>query len=98
MRNYSGLQRALKAGPAIPKNLNLRELESTKEITNKILKKYIDQVRSEPSLYVRERSSLEKLFGVYPKDQRIPLMYHDHWLPSFYKTLLYGLDFEFLVL
>jgi hypothetical protein len=98
MTNYNELQKTLGNFPAIPYNLDLRSLEKTNEVTNKIIKKYIEQVKSEPNFYIRERSLVERLFGLFPKDKRIPLMFHDHFLPSFYKTLLCGLDFDFMIL
>ena len=46
MRNYSGINRALAAGPALPLELHkdgiMAEMEVTKELMNKVMKKYIE--------------------------------------------------------
>lgn len=46
MRNYSGINRALATGPALPLGLHkdgiMEEMEQTKELMNKVMKKYIE--------------------------------------------------------
>ena len=41
------------SGPALPDKLPMIELDSTKELMNKIMKKYIEQVRAEPKMYIK---------------------------------------------
>ena len=71
---------------------------------NKIMKKYIDQVRAEPKQFIKERSSLDKLLGRHPqptKSQKggksFPVMYPDKFVPTYQKTFLFGLDFDFMI-
>ena len=33
-----------------------------------------------------------------PIEKRFPIMYKDAWLPTFSKSFLYGLDFDFMML
>lgn len=40
--NYNALQKAISSGPALPEKVNMSDLETTKELMNKIMKKYID--------------------------------------------------------
>mmetsp|Transcript_4701 Transcript_4701/g.8016 ORF Transcript_4701/g.8016 Transcript_4701/m.8016 type:complete len:124 (+) Transcript_4701:2799-3170(+) len=62
------------------------------------MKKYIDQVKAQPRSYIFERNRMERLLGVYQKNTKFPIMYYDHFIPSFYKTLLCGLDFDFMMM
>ena len=74
---------------------------------NKIMKKYIEKVGSEPGDLVKEakeRHWFDKLFGIHPYigiegtfKNDFPVMYSDPGLPSYSKILLYGLDFDFLM-
>jgi len=70
---------------------------------NKIMKKYIDQVRAEPKQFIQQRSSLDKLLGRHPQpaktrgDKKFPVMYPDKYVPSYQKTFLFGLDFDFMI-
>ena len=41
-RNYNELQKNISFGPALPENVNMKELDHTKELMNKIMKKYVD--------------------------------------------------------
>jgi|TARA_B110000285_G_scaffold216633_1_gene264117 meckelin len=40
--NYGELQRAMSSGPALPNGLAMSDLDQTKELMNKIMKKYIE--------------------------------------------------------
>ena len=40
--NYNALQRAISQDSALPEKINMTELDLTKELMNKIMKKYID--------------------------------------------------------
>ena len=64
---------------------------------NKMMKKYIEQVRAEPTMYIREKTNYQRLFETHPSDKQI-VMYQDKFLPSFAKTFLYGLEFDFMML
>jgi hypothetical protein len=92
------MQRIISAGPAIPDKLPMSDLDSTKELMNKIMKKYIDQVRAEPKMYIKEKGPVERLFGLQSAEKRFPTMFADRGLPSFSKVFLYGLDWDFLML
>lgn len=75
-------------GPAIPANINISDLDLTKELMNKIMKKYIDQVRAEPKQFIKERSAIDKLLGRHPppptgEGRKFPVMYPDKFVPSF---------------
>jgi hypothetical protein len=59
-------------------------LEQIKDLMNKIMKKYIDQVRAEPKQFIQERSSIDKLLGRHPQPaksrgdgRKFPVMYPD---------------------
>lgn len=65
---------------------------------NKIMKKYIEQVRAEPKMYIKQKGPLDRLFGLHPIEKRFPVMFADKGLPSFAKVFLYGLDFDFLIM
>jgi hypothetical protein len=49
-------------------------------------------------MYIKKKGPLDRLFGLHPIEKRFPVMFQDSWLPSFSKTLLYGLDFDFMML
>ena len=40
--NYGELQRAMSSGPALPNGIPMSDLDQTKELMNKIMKKYIE--------------------------------------------------------
>lgn len=96
--NYGELQRALSSGPALPNGLPMSELDQTKELMNKIMKKYVEQVRAEPTRYIREKGALARLLNLAPQDNRFPVMYADSWVPSFAQSFLFGMDFDFMML
>jgi len=96
--NYSELQRAMSSGPALPNGLPMSDLDQTKELMNKIMKKYIEQVRAEPSQYIKEKGALNRLLNLQPVESRFPVMYADTWMPSFAQTCLFGMDFDFMML
>jgi hypothetical protein len=97
----------------------LTPLEKKQKLMNKIMKKYIEKVGSDPAAWVREaksRPASEKLLGLHPDSGGLsalfecgrnrnndaggefPVMFPDPGLPSYAKILLYGLDFDFLIL
>lgn len=96
--NYNGLQRALAQGPALPKDLVMSDMDQTKELMNKVMKKYIEQVRAEPARYVLQKGFLERLLGLAPTELKFPVLYVDSIIPSFAKAFLFGLDFDFMML
>lgn len=95
--NYNALQRTISNNPAIPENINMTELDQTKELMNKIMKKYIDQVRAEPTTYIKDKTPIQRLFNLQPNEQKI-MMFRDKMQPSYSKSLLQGLEFDFMML
>ena len=104
------MSQALDYGPALPKGLDMEPLTKKQKLMNKIMKKYIEKVGSEPGDLVKEakeRHWFDKLFGIHPFigqqyhegtfKNDFPVMYSDPGLPSYSKILLYGLDFDFLM-
>jgi len=77
---------------------DLYDLNQTSNVMNKIMKKYIDQVRAEPKSFIKEKRMVDRLFGLNPVEKRFPVMFKDKFLPSFSKTLLYGLEFDFMMM
>jgi len=88
----------MSSGPALPNGLAMSELDQTKELMNKIMKKYIEQVRAEPTRYIREKGAVERLLNLAPVENRFPIMYADTWMPSFAQSFLFGMDFDFMML
>jgi hypothetical protein len=101
--------------------MDMSPLEKKQKLMNKIMKKYIEKVSSDPAAWVRDakdRPAAEKLLGLHPDSggfssflscggaqaddiviaNEFPVMYPDPGLPSYAKVLLYGLDFDFLIL
>ena len=67
---------------------------------NKIMMKYVEQVRAEPNAFIKERSWVERLLNRAPKAELNagkPIMYKDKYA-SFSKTFLCGMDFDFMML
>lgn len=65
---------------------------------NKLMKSYLDRVRSDPEAHIQARQPVEKLVGAYPVGGQVPIMYIDSYWPSFANSFLYGLEFDFLML
>jgi hypothetical protein len=60
-------------------------------------------VRAEPRQFLKERSPIDKLLGRHPTSpgnevRRFPVMYPDKYVPTYQKTFLFGLDFDFMIL
>jgi len=85
-------------GPVIPKGVDYKKLEEINELMTKLMKKYIDKVQAEPTLYVQRQKMIDRLCGFQPVAKDFPVFYVDSHLPSFPKIFLYGLDFDFLML
>ena len=65
----SPIDAALATGPALPKDLQMSPLEKKQKLMNKIMKKYIEKVGSDPAAWVREAGTRpweEKLLGLHP--------------------------------
>jgi hypothetical protein len=73
-------------------------LDDAKNLMNKMMKKYIEQVRAEPTLYIREKTKMQKFTGGHAGDPERMVMFEDGMFPSFSNSLLYGLDWDFLML
>jgi hypothetical protein len=65
---------------------------------NKIMKKYIEHVRAEPTRYIKQKGPIHRLFNLNQIEKRFPIMFKDAWMPSFAKSFLYGLEFDFMML
>ena len=86
--------------PAVPVGLNLENLDTSRRVMNKIMKRTVEQVRMEPKVFIKERTMVERLFNTTPKQELEagkPVMYKDRE-NSFSSTLLCGMDFDFLML
>lgn len=97
---YNTVQRTLHRSPAIPVGLNLEDLEISRRVMNKIMMQYVEQVRMNPSLYIRDRSWIQRLLNRAPKKElnsAVPIMFKDNW-GAFSSTMLMGMDFDFLML
>lgn len=121
----SPISAAFSTDKALPDGLNMGPLEKKQRLMNKIMKKYIEKVSSDPGTWLmeaKERHWSDKLLGLHPniggiwslfecgggnrrrnmddENQRkeFPIMYSDPGLPSYSKILLYGLDFDFMIL
>ena len=85
--------------------MKMEELDTTRKVMNKIMMNYIEQVRSEPNMYIKERSPFERLVEKSPfppvtggnRDNTFPLMFKDKW-NSFSNVFLSGRDWDFLML
>jgi hypothetical protein len=75
----------------------MTDLDQTKELMNKIMKKYIDQVRAEPTMYIQNKTPLQRLLNLHPSERKI-MMFQDSFAPSYAKTLLSGLEYDFMML
>lgn len=65
---------------------------------NKIMMAYIDRVRGDPNTYVKEKTYLDRLCS-RTADNDYPTLYSDNSIvPSYTSSMLYGLDFDFLML
>lgn len=87
--------------PQIPHGMNIDELGGNRRRMNKRMIQYIEQVRMQPSMYIRERGCFDRLLGKAPTYElnqgNIMIMYKDKW-GAFIKTMLMGMDFDFLML
>ena len=85
---------------AIPKGLNIDKTETTRKIMNKLFMRCIEQVRSEPKKYIKERGLIDHLFDRPPIDDLKadrPVLYKDKWY-SFGNFFLLGMDWDFVML
>lgn len=67
---------------------------------NKIMMKYVEQVRMSPNMYIRDRSWVQRLLNRAPSsdlDQNKPVMFKDNW-GAYSNTMLMGMDWDFLML
>ena len=76
----------------------MKEVDQKKEMMNKIMKKYVDQVRGDPKKYIKDKTWFERLLSLHPRGIKYPVMYKDRSMPSFTNCFLYGLEFDFLML
>lgn len=71
-----------------------------RKIMNRIMIRYIEQVRSHPKVFIRTRSWFERLLNRAPKvelNADKPVMYKDKW-SSFSNNFMMGMDWDFLML
>ena len=65
----SPIEAALASGPALPRDMQYGPLEKKQRLMNKIMKKYIEKVSSDPAAWIRDakaRPKAEKLLGLHP--------------------------------
>lgn len=94
------MQRTWNRAPAIPVGMQMQELETGKRVMNKIMMKYIEQVRMDPNMHIRDRSWFQRMLNRAPDDvvnMSKPVLFKDHW-GAFSKTLMMGMDFDFLMM
>ena len=80
--------------------MNIEDLEASKRVMNKVMMKYVEQVRMDPSVYIRDRNWYNRLLNRAPMEilaNNKPVMFKDRW-SSFSKTLMMAMDFDFLML
>lgn len=78
----------------------MQELETSKRVMNKIMMKYIEQVRMDPNMHIRDRSMFQRMLDQTPAEvvkNNKPMLFKDYW-GAFSKTLMMGMDFDFLML
>jgi hypothetical protein len=51
----------------------MSELDTLKEMMNKIMKKYIDQVRAEPTTYIKKKTPCQRLLNLQDAQSRITM-------------------------
>lgn len=73
------------------------ECDTYKEMMNKMMKKYIDQVRADPSNFIKDKTALQRLLELGDNEKKI-ILYPDKGSPSFNKTLLSAYEWDFLML
>lgn len=74
--------------------------ETTRKIMNKLFMRCIEQVRSEPKKYIKDRSFMDRLFNRPPIDdlnKDRPVLFKDKWF-SFSNFFLMGMDWDFVML
>lgn len=67
---------------------------------NKLFMRCIEQVRSEPKKYIKDRSFMDRLFNRPPIDdlnKDRPVLFKDKWF-SFSNFFLMGMDWDFVML
>ena len=47
----------------MPKELQLRDLVTKNENMNKLIKSYMEHIRADPKMYIREKNSCDQLIG-----------------------------------
>ena len=85
---------------AIPKGLNIDKTEVTRKIMNKLFMRCIEQVRSEPKKYIKQRNVIDNLINRPPIDDlnnQKPVLFKDKWY-SFSNFFLMGMDWDFVML
>lgn len=96
---FNSVQQILTREKAIPKDLNIRNLEDPGTFMNRLMQTYIEKVRVEPKDYIRERGAISRWLGLMPniRNIEVPIMFKDKWM-NYSSYLLCGLDFDFLML
>lgn len=72
---------------AVPDNLKLGELGGEGRVMTKLMMQYVEQVRTEPRTYIRDRTGWERLLNSFPAELREaggrlssrPIMFKDPW-------------------
>jgi len=67
---------------------------------NKIMKKYLEQVRNDPTTCIRKKKMINRLLHSPERPERdnYPIMFEDTYFPSFSNAFLYGMDWDFLMM
>ena len=69
----------------------MEKLDVSRKVMNKLMINYVEEVRTEPDRYVKERTAWERLVNSSPlrndRTKNYPIMYRDKW-ESFTNTFL----------
>ena len=85
---------------AIPKNIKIDRLDGERKVMNRIMQRFVEQVRMDPKAYILDRPPVDRLCNKPPQiftiDQK-PVFFKDKDF-SYGKNFLLGMDFDFLML
>ena len=97
-RNFGTFDKLISSGAALPENLDMKNLMLTKRTMNTLMKSYVDRIRASPATYIKTKGLADRLCKANPTTSGNPTFYSDSLYPSFINGMLYGLEFDFLIL
>lgn len=63
---FNSVQQVLTREKAVPQGLDIQRLEEPGNFMNRMMQTYIEQVKTEPKEYIRERGALSRWLGLMP--------------------------------